>query len=74
MGGLLLAAGLLMLSLFTFDFIAIFALGIVPAVVGAAILWAGWRASSRRSDPEHERRVYRRRKSGSIVYRIESVL
>jgi len=67
LGGLLLALGLVMLWLFTFvvklsvslpsglDFIAILLLGVVPAVVGAAILWAGFRDSSKRRDPESER-------------------
>ncbi len=62
LGGLLLTFGLVMLTLFWFvvslpsglDFIAIFTLGVVPAVVGAAMLWAGWRAAGKR-DPEQER-------------------
>ncbi len=62
MGGLLLALGLVMLWLFTFvvslpsglDFIAVFALGVIPLVAGIAMLWAGWRKSSK-SDPESER-------------------
>jgi hypothetical protein len=59
---LLLLLGLVMLWLFTFvvslpsglDFIAIFALGIIPSVAGAAALWSGWRTSGK-SDPEFER-------------------
>jgi hypothetical protein len=51
-----------MLWLFTFvvslpsglDFIAIFALGIIPVVAGSATLWSGWRKSGKR-DPESER-------------------
>jgi hypothetical protein len=61
-GGLLLTLGLVMLALFWFvvslpagiGFIAIFALGVIPAVVGAAMLWAGWRVAGK-SDPEQER-------------------
>ncbi len=52
-----------MLGLFTFavdlpggvEFLASFALGVIPAVVGAAILWAGWRAASAKRDPALER-------------------
>ncbi len=62
LGGLLLTLGLVMLTLFWFvvslpsglDFIAIFTLGVVPAVVGAAMFWAGWRGPGK-SDPEQER-------------------
>lgn len=62
-GGLLLVLGLVMLGLFTFavdlpsglDFIAILVLGIVPAVVGLALIWARWRRPGRASDPEAQR-------------------
>jgi hypothetical protein len=62
LGGLLFTFGLVMLTLLWFvvslpsglDFIAIFTLGVVPAVVGAAMFWAGWRGASK-SDPEQER-------------------
>ncbi len=61
-GGLLLALGLLMLWMFSFvvelpsglEFILVFVLGVVPAVIGAAILWGGWR-SAKRVNPEVER-------------------
>jgi hypothetical protein len=61
LGGLLLLLGLVLLWLFTFvvnlpgglDFVAIFALGILPAVAGAATLWSGWRKSGK--SPESER-------------------
>ena len=62
-GALLLVLGLVMLWLFGFvvdlpgglDFVASFVLGIVPVVVGVAMLWADYRSSSRRRDPEAER-------------------
>jgi cadmium resistance protein CadD (predicted permease) len=62
LGGLLLTLGLVMLTLFWFvvslpsglDFIATFTLGVIPAVVGAAMLWAGWRGAGK-GDPEQER-------------------
>lgn len=52
-----------MLGLFTLvvdlpggvDIVANFLLGIVPAVVGVALLWASYRSSSRQQDPEVER-------------------
>lgn len=37
------------------DFAATFVLGVVPAVVGVALLWGGYRSSSRPQDPEAER-------------------
>jgi cadmium resistance protein CadD (predicted permease) len=60
LGGLLLALGLVMLWLFTFvvslpsglEFIASLTLGVVPAVAGVALLWAGWRSSGKSGDPE----------------------
>ena len=63
LGGLLLVMGLAMLGLFTFGislpeglgFVANFVLGVVPAVVGAALVWAGFRGSVQRRDPEAER-------------------
>lgn len=61
-GGLLLALGLAILAL-TFivrmpdglRFTVTFLFGIVPAVVGAAFLWSGYRSTSKRQDPEVER-------------------
>ena len=52
-----------MLGLFTFvvslpgglDFIAMFLLGVVPAVVGAAVLWAGLRSRGQDGDAESQR-------------------
>ena len=52
-----------MLAVFTFlvslpsglQMTAAFLLGLVPAVVGAAMLWAGYRSSSSARDPEAER-------------------
>ncbi len=37
------------------DFIALLLLGVIPAVVGAALLWAGFRGSNKRQSPEAER-------------------
>lgn len=62
-GGLLLVVGLVLVGLFTFvvdlpsglDFIAIFLLGVVPTVVGAALLRATWRQSSQKQSPEAQR-------------------
>lgn len=62
LGGLLLALGLTVLWLLTFvvslpsglEFIAVFLLGVMPAVVGFAMLYAGWRSGKHR-DPEAER-------------------
>lgn len=64
-GGLLLALGLVMLWLFTFvvglpsglEFTASLTLGVVPAVVGAAILWAGWRGKRRDASSEQSSAV-----------------
>ncbi len=63
LGGLLLAAGLLILAAFMFvvrlpDGLRItgtFMLGIVPAVLGAAMLWSGLRSTSKSHDPETDR-------------------
>lgn len=37
------------------DFIALLILGVIPAVVGAALLWAGYRSSKKGRSPEAER-------------------
>ncbi len=37
------------------DFIALLILGVLPAVVGAALLWAGYRSSKKGRSPEAER-------------------
>ena len=60
LGGVILVIGLGMLGLFTFglrlpgglQFGANFLFGVIPTVVGAALLWSGWRSSSKRQDPE----------------------
>ncbi len=65
MGGLLLVVGLVMLGVFTFlvdlpsglGFLASFVLGVVPAVVGAAILWGDWRTSAKSKSPEAKRQA-----------------
>lgn len=52
-----------MLGLFTFvvdlpsglEFIATLVLGVVPAVVGLALLWSRWRRPGKASDPESQR-------------------
>lgn len=62
MGGLLLALGLVMLGLFSFavdlpsglDFVILLVLGIIPAVIGLALLSAG-RRRSQKSDPDAQR-------------------
>jgi cadmium resistance protein CadD (predicted permease) len=62
LGGLLLALGLTVLWPLTFvvslpgglESIAVFLLGVIPAAVGFAMLYAGWRSGKRR-DPEAER-------------------
>jgi hypothetical protein len=60
---LLLAVGLTFVVLFTFvvstpgglKFALIFLFGVVPAVVGAAMLWHGYRSSAKSRDPEAQR-------------------
>jgi hypothetical protein len=60
LGGVILVIGLGMLGLFTFglrlpgglQFGVNFLFGVIPTVVGAALLWSGWRSSSKRQDPE----------------------
>ncbi len=37
------------------DFIALLVLGVLPAVVGAALLWAGYRGKKKSHSPEAER-------------------
>ena len=63
LGGLLLTAGLVLLATFMFvvrlpdglQIAGTFLLGIVPAVMGAAMLWSGFRSASKSKDPEAER-------------------
>lgn len=63
LGGVLLMFGLGMLRLFAFAlrlpgdlrFGVGFSFGVIPTVAGAALLWSGWRISSRGQDPETPR-------------------
>ena len=60
LGGLLLTAGLVLLATFMFvvrlpdglQITGTFLLGIVPAVIGAAMLWSGFRSTPKSKDPE----------------------
>jgi hypothetical protein len=63
LGGLLLVLGLVVVLVCvafsslpeSLRIVIAFALGVVPIVVGAAVLWSGMRSAARRHDPEAER-------------------